>query len=75
MTNPLIFFIRIAIVVYIMAGPFIFIWLQQKVFRTSFDDELGNKIILRLYTISTVGLVSLFFLTFEWGRVLIELGK
>lgn len=69
--HHLIFF-RYVLVAYVLSAPYVLIYLQQSVFRVSFDDELGNKLILRLHIISTIACVCLFLATFDWGRELLQ---
>lgn len=60
--------LRYVLTAYVLACPWLFIYLQQSLYRVSFDDELGNKLILRLQIVSTIAAVCLFLASFEGGR-------
>lgn len=60
--------IRYAIVAYVLLAPWLFIYLQQSLYKLTFDDALGNKLIIRLHVISCLLSVCLFLATFDWGR-------
>lgn len=69
--NHLVFF-RFVLVAYVLSAPYVLIYLQQSLFRASFDDELGNKLILRLHIVSTIASICLFLATFDWGRAVLH---
>lgn len=64
--NAIFLAIRLIFCAYLLVGPFIFIYLQQSLFKASFDDKLGNQLVVRLYLITVVGIISLFLLTLGW---------
>lgn len=57
--------IRFITVAYVMISPFVMIYLQQKVFKESFDDELGSKVIMRLHLITTIACVTFFAMSLD----------
>lgn len=64
--STLLVAVRIAIIVYLFVAPFIFIYLQQSLFKASFDDELGTKLITRLYLITAMSCAMVFLMTLTW---------
>jgi hypothetical protein len=64
--------LRALLVIYVMSAPYIFIYLQQSLFKDSFDDWLGNKLILRLQLISNLAALAMFLATFDWGREILQ---
>lgn len=56
--------IRIACMLYVMASPLFMIYLQQGLFRDSFDDEHGSKLIFRLHAVSCIACICLVAMTY-----------
>ena len=65
-------FIRCVLVAYVISLPYILIYFQQSLYRASFDDELGNKLILRLHVVSAIVSFALFLATFDGGRQIFQ---
>ena len=59
-------YIRLMTAIYVMISPFIFVVLQQNVFKDTFDDDLGSKMIARLHLISTMACVAFFLMSLGW---------
>lgn len=68
-------FTRLILVVYIMSSPFVMILLQQNIFKDTFDDELGNRLIIRLQFISIIACITVYFMTLERGQLLLHCSK
>ena len=63
--------IRLLLVLYVLISPFVYVYLQQSVFKDSFDDSFGSRVIMRLHLITTLGCVAIFLLTFSWSAPLL----
>lgn len=57
--------LRYILVAYVLFSPFLWVYWQQKVFVKSLDDDNGNKIIMRLYLISSLACVLFFIISFD----------
>jgi len=64
--------LRYALVAYVVAAPYLVIYIQQSQFRSSFDDEISNRLVLRVHVVSTIAVVGIFVATFDWGRVILK---
>lgn len=64
--------LRYALVAYVVAAPYLVIYIQQSRFRSSFDDEISNRLVLRVHVVSTIAVVGIFVATFDWGRVILK---
>lgn len=54
---------RSVLIGYVLVSPFIFVYLQQNLFRDSFDDEHGSEVIKRLHLITTIGCLGFYVMT------------
>lgn len=68
----LVTLMRAGLILYVMASPFVMIFLQQKLFKSSFDDELGNRLIIRLQMISVFGCIAFYLMSYDWGLALLQ---
>jgi len=57
--------LRALLIAHIMLSPFVWVYLQQSLFRESFDDNNGNTLIMRLYMISAIACVLIFVISFS----------
>jgi hypothetical protein len=63
--------VRLLLIFYVMASPFVFVVLQQTLFKEKFDDDFGSRVIMRLHLITTAGCLGFFLMTLDWGKWLL----